>query len=149
MSMIALSLILAVAHPNDQTICAIGRVVLSDLATPVGHNNWEVFVTPEHAVSSLTLFDHCPRLLADLPQGVRLPSEEERHRAANHGPTAHGPAAAVYWIGAPILSANRLIATVTIRYECTGLCGGEYVQRYRRVGNDWRPDGGPKMKWVS
>ena len=139
----------ASSAPPGPAVCTLGRRIVADLADRMRSDSGQVYVAARRDDGTATLLSRCPRLLDMSPARLALTDEPARHRAADHGPGVRGPHATVFWIATPVFASDRRSATVTLTYDCSGLCGGEFEQRYRRTRDGWRADGDVHTKRVS
>ncbi|MBW4331935.1 hypothetical protein KY084_13765 [Stakelama sp. CBK3Z-3] len=140
----------AIASPvRADAVCAIGKALLHDIAIPADSGNGPALLNPERPTPSL--FDRCPDLRQNLPQGLKIADAETLARASQHGPQSlDGDHIGVYQIAPPEIKPGTNLATISVTYECRGLCGQGLTFRYRKNADGvWVEDGKPRTNWVS
>lgn len=136
----------AVAGAPDQTnsneVCEVGRVALRDLpAFNVNRSYASYYASPDSKRKDL--LDVCPALRRLVPKGYPLADNEARTQASTQVPVpgqSNPPAVEIFSIDPPRLSPDKKTAIVTMRYECSGLCGGYTEFRYVRTAAGWRQE---------
>jgi hypothetical protein len=84
-------------------------------------------------VTPSNLFVDCPALAAELPEGGRMATAEDR--AKLRGPTAKP--LYITSIQTPILDPSGIIALVSVYHNCGGLCGNGGLYLYRYANGRW------------
>jgi len=144
-----LTLLLALAAvanaPNQKTsnqVCQVGRVALQDLPAFNANRSYaSYYASPD--TNRKDLLDVCPALRPLVPDGYPFADHEARARASTHVPVpgqSNPPAAEIFSIDPPRLSPDGKTALVTMRYECSGLCGGYTEFRYVRTPAGWHQE---------
>ena len=131
------------AAPNQAAsveTCRVGRAALEDLpAFNVNRNYASYYASPD--TNRTDLLDVCPKLRRAVPAGYPFADDEARARV--HGPIPGQntpPYTMIFAIDPPRVSADGKSAIVTMRYECSGLCGGYTDFRYTRDRKGWRQE---------
>ena len=132
-------------------ICEVGRAALHDLppADKTGRADTYYAGADTH---HRDLLEVCPKLRGALPTDYPLADDDARSRAAIHAPVpgiANPRPAFIFAIDVPDMSDDLRSATVRIRYDCTGLCGGAFEAHYVRTAKGWQRQGDIRMLYVS
>jgi len=152
LTLMAISMVVAPAPraATSEAICDVGRAALLDLppADKTGHSDTYYAGADTHHHD---LLEACPELRGALPTNYPLADDDARSRAAIHAPvpgTKLRPAF-IYAIDVPDIGEDLRSATVHIRYDCTGLCGGGFEAHYVRTAKGWQRQGDIRMLYVS
>jgi hypothetical protein len=152
LTLMAISMAVAPAATTatSAAICEVGRAALHDLppADKTGRSDTYYAGADTH---HRDLLEVCPKLRGALPTDYALADDDARSRVAIHAPvpgTDPRPAF-IYAIDVPDISDDRKSATVHIRYDCTGLCGGAFEAHYIRTAKGWQRQGDIRMLYVS
>ena len=123
-------------------VCQVGRVALQDLpAFNANRSYTSYYASPDS--SRKDLLDVCPELRRLIPAGYPPADDEARKRASIHVPVpgqSNTPGTEIFSIDPPRIASNGKTALVTMRYDCSGLCGGYTEFRYVRTPTGWRQD---------
>ena len=127
---------------NSNEVCQVGRVALQDLPAFNANRSYaSYYANPDGERKDL--LDVCPALRGLVPKGYPFADNEARTRANIHVPVpgqSIAPAVQIFSIDPPRLSPDEKTAVVTMRYECSGLCGGYTEFRYVRTAAGWRQE---------
>ena len=127
-------------HVTSKEVCQVGRVALQDLSAFNANRNYaSYYVSP--GSSRKDLLDVCPVLRQFVPRGYPFADSDARARASVHAPVPgqrNPPLTEIFSIDPPSVSPDGKTALVTMRYECTGLCGGYTEFTYVRTSAGWR-----------
>lgn len=123
-------------------VCAVGRVALRDLpGFNANHDFRSYYAKP--GGSQQDLLDVCPSLRPLVTRLYPLADNRARAEASIHAPVAGRAdltSTQILSIAPPIISPDGKSAVVTMRYECSGLCGGYTEFSYVRTPAGWRQE---------
>lgn len=123
-------------------VCAVGRVALRDLpGFNANHDFRSYYAKP--GGSQQDLLDVCPSLRPLATRLYPLADNRARAEATVHAPVAgraDSTSTQIFSIAPPIISPDGKSAVVTMRYECSGLCGGYTEFSFVRTPAGWRQE---------
>lgn len=132
----------APAQTSSAEVCCVGRVALQDLPAFNANRTFaSYYASPD--INRKDLLDVCPALRRLVPEGYPFADNEASARANIHAPVAgqsNPLATEIFSIDPPRILSDGKTALVTIRYECSGLCGGYTEFRYVRTPTGWHQD---------
>ncbi len=125
---------------TSSEMCQVGRAALQDLPAFNANRSYASYYASPDSVRK-DLLDVCPELRRLVPKGYPFADDDARARAGSHVPVpgeSNPPATEIFAIDPPRVSRDGKTAMVTMRYECSGLCGGYTEFIYLRTAAGWR-----------
>lgn len=122
--------------------CQVGRVGLRDLPGFNANRDFRSYYAKPGG-SRLDLLDVCPSLRPLVTRLYPFADDKARAEASTHTPVAGQSAlesTQIFSVAPPIISPDRKSAVVTMRYECSGLCGGYTDFSYVLTPAAWRQE---------
>ncbi len=132
----------ATGQARPYEVCQVGRVALQDLPAFNVNRNYASYYAASDT-NRTDLLDVCPELRRLVPEGYPAADDEARARASDHVPIPFQRdlrAVEIFSIDPPLISSDGKTALVTMRYECSGLCGGYTEFQYVRTTAGWHKD---------
>jgi hypothetical protein len=123
-------------------VCQVGRAALRDLPGFNANRDFRSYYAKPGG-GRQDLLDVCPSLLPLVTRLYPLADDKARAEASIHGPVAGQSAftpTQIFSVAPPIISPDGKSAVVTMRYECSGLCGGYTDFSYVRTPAGWRQE---------